>query len=344
MTFAAHAHLPLPFDQLRDWLLAAPVFAESGRQESDGSLHVTFEVGVLRVRPADGISALALDCGDAQGLQALRDFVTEAAVAEGITPIWTERHSRGRPANLCVARVMRVDRISPAFRRVWIRHRDLANLLRGGLHFRLLFGPQDADWPWLDETGVTNWPGGIGAWHRPVYTVRSIAQDGDSTIVSFDIFLHDGGRVTRWSDHLQHGAEVGIMGPSGGDLLTSAAATPWFGLFGDETALPAIARLLATLPASAIGQAVIAIPQTADRQQLAHPPGITLTWAIRGSTAPLIDMLQAATPPARDRFIFFAASSSETAQARDVIRAKGLDRAEFRAQSYWKPPAADQPA
>ena len=191
---------------------------------------------------------------------------------------------------------------------------------------------------------MTNWPGGISAWHRPVYTVRSIAQEGDDTVVSFDIFLHDGGRVTIWSGDLQVGTQVGIMGPSGGDLLNSTAAMPWFGLFGDETALPAIARLLAALPASAIGQAVIAIPQGADRQVLDHPPGITLTWAVRGETASLIDALSAATPPAKDRFIFFAASSAETAQARDVIRAKGLEKAEFWAQSYWKQAPTDHPA
>lgn len=372
MPVQSHARLPVPFEMSRAWLLAAPVWQDRGRIEADGSLHVTFGVGTMRLMPATGKaadSALLLECEDEAGLQVLRDFITEEVEEVGVTPLWQEHYRVGRPANLCVATLERVEQISPAFRRLWLRGADLARLMQGGLHFRLLLGPAGAGWPRVDEHGLTQWPGGgAAAWHRPVYTVRHIEGAGAETRIAVDIFLHDGGRVTAWSESLQPGQEVGLMGPSGGDIPEGSGGTaPWFGLYGDETALPAMARILAGLPENARGVAVLRVPQPADRQELTHPAGITLRWLLRdggegegqggdagadGQTArsvesgedrtssaeTLLDALRATDLPAADRFVFFAAGSAETAAARDLLAGRGLGKKDFWAQAYWQEP------
>ena len=341
MTVSSHALLPLPFTALCPWLMAAPVWQDRGRVEADGTLHVTFGIGVMRVYPCDAQSELAIDCEDEAGLQALRDFITSEAVEAGVTPQWRERHLVGHPANLCVATLERVEQISPAYRRLWLRGAGLARLMSGGLHFRLLLGPEGVGWPRRDAAGLTVWPGGSAAWHRPVYTVRAIETTGlEDTHIAVDVFVHDGGRVTQWTERVQPGAEVGLMGPSGGDAPQGGAGPePWFGLFGDETALPAIARILADLPRDATGVAVIQVPSRADRQALAAPENLRVEWLLREDAAcdaTLAERLAATEIPAGNRFVFFAGSSTEAVVARKALAARGLDKREFWSQAYWQ--------
>ncbi len=342
MPVSAHALIRLPFDALGAWLTAAPVWADHGRVEPDGTLHITFGIGTLRVAPLGAHSVLVVESADEAGLQTLRDFITDEAMEAGVAPIWQERHRPGRPANLCIARLEAAGRISTAFRRLWLRGEGLARLMSGGLHFRLLLGPEGSDWPWLDETGLTVWPGGAAAWHRPVYTVRSIAGEGAATRLSVDVFLHEGGRVTDWTARIRPGAEVALMGPSGGDVPEgSGGKAPWFGIFGDETALPAVARILTDLPPGAHGVAMVRLPAAADIQDLPRPPGIALRWLLRdseGGADALVDALRATEVPGRDRFVFFSAGSAETAAAREVLAAKGLGKRECRVQAYWSQP------
>ena len=337
MRMQAHARLDLPFGQVRDWLVASPLYADRGQQAPDGRLRLAFGLGTLEVAPGGGATQLTLRSPDAPSLQALRDFVAETAREAGAEPVSEDRHRPGRPAHLGLARVAGVEPVGASFRRLWLEGVDLSRLMRGGLHFRLLIGPEGAGWPVLDAAGLTHWPGGAGAWHRPVYTVRHIAGEGEATRLGVDIFLHDGGRVTAWSAGLAPGQEVALMGPSGGDVPEGAGGpAPWFGLFGDETALPAIARMLAALPAGARGRAAILVPGADDIQPLAHPPGLRLDWLTRAAGQGLRAALAATPIPAEGRFVFFAADGEETAEARADLAARGLDRAEFWAQAYWR--------
>jgi NADPH-dependent ferric siderophore reductase len=326
MTASAHARLDLPFDMLKAWLMAAPIYAERGRQEADGSLHLTFGTGTLRALAQGPMAAILLESPDEASLQSLRDFVSETASEASVVPHWQERQRRGKPANLCLAVVDRVEQISPAYRRVWLQGRDLLRLLQKGLHFRLLLGPTAAPWPWMNEDGLTQWPGGgPQRWHRPVYTVRSIEGAGRATRVSFDIFLHQGGRVTEWSANLQPGQEIALMGPSGGDVPDSPPGpAPWFGLFGDETALPA----------DATGLAVAQVPSPQDCQPLDHPSGLQIHWLFRDDPEQLFDRLTRTDLPTENRFVFFAASATEAQRARSHLTAQGLSKKEFWAQAY----------
>lgn len=342
MIATAHARLELPYPLLKAWLLAAEVYVDRGHEDTDGTLHLAFGNGFVHVSDDAGGSALLLEAQDFQTLQSLRDTVTEGAAEAHLTPIWRETHQPGKPVNLCIAQLERIEQISPSFRRLWLQGPELQHLLAGGLHFRLLQGPPGAPWPTVDARGITQWPGGPAAWHRPIYTMRSIEPAGDDTRISVDIFLHQGGRITDWSETLIPGQDIGLMGPSGGDIpQTSGGAVPWFALFGDETALPAIARIVAELPQDAVGEVVIQLPSAADQQPLRHPPGLRLRWLLRDApalqaSAGLFDALQASPIPASKRFVFFGAESTETAAARGYLQAAGLAKQEFWAQAYWQ--------
>lgn len=69
---------------------------------------------------------------------------------------------------------------------------------------------------------------------------------------------------------------VGIAGPRGSMVVPTGV--DWHWLLGDETALPAIARRLAELPASAVATVRIQLNNPADQQVLASAAQVDLQW------------------------------------------------------------------
>ncbi len=82
-----------------------------------------------------------------------------------------------------------------------------------------------------------------GQFQTRYYTVR--AWDPASAELVLDIVVHEDGLVTEWAQTDCVGDVVGISAPKGSFVLPDAAA--WVLLVGDLTALPAIARIGATV-------------------------------------------------------------------------------------------------
>lgn len=301
-------------------------------EETAGGLFLRLRSGTLRVSGADGRTTLEIAAPEASGLQMLRDMVAERIGALGIGLSWEGALAGRLPGNVSLARIETVERISPSYIRIRMTGPALARFARFALHFRLLLGPEGAPWPATDEGGVTLWPDGIGAWHRPVYTTREIEPlGGEAARITFDVFRHEGGRTTGWAERVRPGAEIAISGPSGGDR----PAAPWMALIGDETAVPVIARILAEADPAMQGTATLFVPEAGDVQHLAAPAGVALCWIRRDEPASALDALRALAIPGRDRFVFFAAERREAFAARDLLRERGLARGEFFASSYW---------
>lgn len=324
--------LPAPLDAVRQ------AFADRAREigfevaMDRSGLRIVLMGGDLEIRAEGGRTRLSVTAQDIPHLQMLRDFLTEEIAAAGITPEWQGHRAKGRPDSHTLARVVSSVRISPSYRRVTVEGADLARFATGGLHFRLLFGPDGAGWPATDANGVTQWPQGAAAWHKPVYTTRSLHGLGEDTRLDFDVFLHEGGRVTGWCADLAAGTEIVLAGP-GGDKGPRRAG--WHGLVGDETAVPVIARFLALLPPDARGQAMLVVPCAEDIQPLDHPPGVDVQWELRGRGLSPLQALDALEIAPGDRTVFFAAEQAEAQIARKTLAARGLDKTEFTAAGYW---------
>lgn len=266
-------------------------------------------------------------------MQLIRDTIAARVSDMGLPITWQDKREPGHPANMSLAVVTAVRQLTPSFVRVVIEGPDLARFSTGGLHFRLLFGPDGADWPTTDEVGVTQWPGGAEAWHRPVYTAREIRTCPDgSAQIDFDVFLHEGGRVTDWTRKVAPGDKIALTGPGGGQGPNRAAHHL---LIGDETAVPVIARILAELPDDVQGQAVLFVPDPGDRQELAKPAGLQLDWVMRGTGFSPLGSLKKHTLPPDDRFVFFAGERFDVFSARDHLLSLGLRKSEFHASTYW---------
>ncbi|MFM9271993.1 siderophore-interacting protein [Halomonas elongata] len=326
------AYLPFSAEQVLPLIREAATTWELPVTEVAGTLRVTLEYGEIRVASEGASTSVRVASEDAGNLQMLRDLLTGQLSAYGLNPVWGGGRAGRQPANQSIARVADIERLSPSYRRVTIEGQDLARFADGGLHFRLLFGPDGMGWPETDENGVTQWPGGASAWHRPVYTTRDIVCDGEAARLSFDVFLHAGGRVTEWTGQVSPGDEVALMGPGGG---TGQKTAEWQALVGDETALPVIARMLASAPQTMQGEAVIVVPDEGDIQGLAHPEGVTLRWALRSNGESPLEALAALELPQRERHVFFAAEKTEAQSARVALIERGLAKHEFLAATYW---------
>lgn len=315
-----------------DAALQGAVIARYARQigAPGGARVVEGGPGRLEVTEDDGCAIFALSSGDAAGLAHLRRALGDALSAPGLAWDWMEDLTDRRPGNLSVATVAAVIRLSPSFSRVVLEGADLMRFAEGGLHFRLLFGPKGAPWPSVDAAGQVSWPGGLSAWHRPVYTLRRIEPVPGGARLSFDVFRHAGGRVTAWCDRVQPGAQIALTGPGGGGLPEPAARV---GMVGDETAIPVIARMLEALPGSTLGRVILHVPSAEDRQPLRHPPGVAVAWRTQARRSVQDDLEEVWSGPGCT--LFYAGERGRASSARDWMKGQGVTRRDGLAAAYW---------
>ncbi|MBY6153780.1 siderophore-interacting protein [Vannielia litorea] len=333
----ARTNLALPADQAR---VAFSRVAEANgldAVESATGLVIQARLGQIELRGEGAGTLLRIEAGSDGDLQIMRDLLSARLESMGQTPAWQDAVAGRRPANLSVAQVVSAEQLSPSYIRVVIEGDDLARFNEGGLHFRLLFGPEGADLPATDEAGVTRWPGGIEAWHRPVYTTRKIVTDGEAARITFDVFVHEGGRVTDCARGASRGDSIAITGPGGSKLIEGHR---WMGLVGDETAVPVIARQLAALPEDTRGKAVLFVPEQADVQTLAHPPGIELAWVLRSEGLTPLEAFDQLGAPRDGSFRFFAGERSEAVALRARLTEAAAPRESYQVAAYWTAPEA----
>jgi len=307
----------------------AEAFGARVERPRDGHATVTARLGIIEAQAERDGLRLVVSSADAGSLASLTEVLDNlVSAATGKTPVWAGQTGATRAGTrLTMTQVDSVTQISPSFRRVRLTG-DFSGFLDGGVHFRMLLGPEGAPWPAETATGL-DWPGGIDVWHRPPYTIRHM--DPDAGWIDVDIFVHEGGRVTEWTETVRPGDEMALTGPGGRNVKQAA----WMGLVGDETALPVILRALDAARPDTRGQAYILIADPADAQPVDLPDGMSLDWVLRRDGATLPDLLRQLSPPATDRHVFFAGERQEASDARAISLGMGLSSAEFHAAAYW---------
>ena len=204
--------------------------------------------------------------------------------------------------------VVGVVRLSPTFVRL-----TFAGLALHGFHGGGALGPRDLrikvmvpspghplpDLSDLSEGWYRRWlaidPAVRGSMRT--YTVRNARLDGPDPTIDVDFVLHldehgRGGPASSWAASARLGDRVTLIGPNarseayGGiewQPPAAAAGQPVTVLLaGDETAVPAIGSVLASLPAGYIGQALLEVPTAADFQDLRTAAEVEVTWLARG--------------------------------------------------------------
>ena len=278
--------------------------------------HVWGSEAVLR--PQGGAVTVALTSPEERLLKTLQGSLTELFDEHGIRIVWQDVDEGALAPGLSLMRVVSVSRRSPGFLRVRLEGHDAARLGSGSLHFRLLLPPKGrpARWPRIAATGRTIWPDGEDAIHRPVYTTA--AQQGDW--LDFDIFRHVGSPTSDWAESDPVGQTVGVMGPGGG---WCPEGSPLY-LFGDQTALPAICRMLAL--AGGDVKAFVCAAEC-DLCELAGDCRVTVV-------SDLVEALEATETPG-GAHVWFAGHADAARAARARLTARGFGKRDFTAAAYW---------
>jgi NADPH-dependent ferric siderophore reductase len=217
--------------------------------------------------------------------------------------------SNDLPLLLEQVEVVLVDRLSPSFVRVELGSPALAEFGVDGPLFdqriKLVFPGTDGvpHVAGVDEAAMAAWferPAEERG-HMRTYTVRDVRGSGADTRLVVDIVLHVGdgplGPGAAWAEQVSVGDRLVVMAPRrgvpfGGIEFVPGAADRLL-LAGDETAVPAIASILADLPVDARGAAYLEVPLSADVQTVSHPVGVTVTWLPRSAPSRGVAVTQA---------------------------------------------------
>lgn len=207
-----------------------------------------------------------------------------------------------------LATVIDSQRISPNFQRVRLSGldnmgpavpiRDLRiKLILPGPH-GLIDLPEDWFGTWRAADPATR---GV----MRTYSVRALS-DG---LLTIDFALHHG-PASHWATHTRPGDQIHVIAPtlnddSGSGIEFNPGNAHTAHLYGDDTALPAIAQILTEWPAGLRGTVHLDLPDPADRQELLRPAGVDIHWLDRTGPAgtALIDALATQlgqTPTAAD--------------------------------------------
>ncbi|RCV49875.1 siderophore-interacting protein [Marinitenerispora sediminis] len=130
---------------------------------------------------------------------------------------------------------------------------------------------------------------------RPVmrtYTVRAYRPEAGELDVDFVLHGLDeghGGPAARWASTVGRGRQVALLGPDrpgtgrmwGVEWAPPATARRLL-LAGDETAVPAMAAIVESLPPYARGIVCVEVPTHGDRQSWRVPDGVEVRWSVRG--------------------------------------------------------------
>ncbi|MEU0698948.1 siderophore-interacting protein [Streptomyces niveus] len=259
------------------------------------------------------------------------------------------------PFQFFTLRVLRTTRPTPSFVRVTLGGDDIARfssagrdqrvklfLPRPGQDAPVLPGPDDGHW----------WP----AWRAMdpdvrgvmrTYTVRELRRDPQELDIDFAVHeLLPGsgeGPATRWALKAAPGDLIGILAPlheeNGGYDFRPPDDTDWLLLTGDESALPAVAGILESLPPGTPARVWIALHRAADRCELATKADAHVTWLVREESAPATDDAIRAADDLPDGTPYaWIAGESATVRAvrRHLVGERGFDRRAVKFSGYWR--------
>lgn len=247
--------------------------------------------------------------------------------------------------------VLRVADVTPGMRRVTIGGEKLdAHVAENGFpvdafrstgwddEFKLILpDPATGEFtPPAQAEGTLDWSAGTFSDTR-TYTVRR--WDESSGEIDVDIVKHGSGPATTWGYSCAVGDPIHIAGPKKSFGIPDVE---WLLIAGDETALPAIGRLLEELPAGRKAEVVIEVGERSHIQDLNTDGDVSITWLSRdgkpaGTTTLMFDALRALEWRSDDVFAWVAGETLTLTPIRRWLRnEKGLTKDRVEVAGYWR--------
>ncbi|WBO67400.1 siderophore-interacting protein [Streptomyces camelliae] len=249
-----------------------------------------------------------------------------------------ERPGR-KPRKTRTAQVVRTERLTPHMQRVVLGGEGLTDFAADTCtdhYVKLLFGPAGVTYPEpfdleriREEFPREQWP------VTRTYTVR--AWDPEHLEMTLDFVVHgDEGLAGPWAARVRPGETVRFMGPGG--AYAPDAEADWHLLAGDESALPAIARALETLPAGAVVHAFVEVSGPEEEQKIDSAAAVV--WLHRGDR-PVGEALLAAVRglefPEGRLHAFVHGEAGFVKELRRLLRVeKQIPREDLSISGYWR--------
>jgi len=315
-------------------------------QRSGNCVLLKSDVGSAGIRAEEGKLLIELTCSSPEMLQMARTMLAEHLFYfAGDNPLelaWAASAPRGALANLHEAIVVSTEEVTPRMRRVKFACADVSAFLGGDIHVRLLVPPKGRQpiWPGIREDGRVDWPKGADELLVRVYTIRAV--DTERGELWVDFFQHPRrDTATPGADFARDarpGDLVAIMGPGGGGVPHAASIL----LAGDETALPAIARIIAEAAPGTLLKAIIEVENVAEQQPLPSKAALQLHWLHRQDyAADGKDALAEATMEAigtinEETFVWVACEKEDARRIRELLKSRSHDRKRIYVARYWE--------
>ena len=206
---------------------------------------------------------------------------------------------------LTEAEVHSVVRLSPRFVRIELTSPAFTDLGEDGFdtRFKVVFPGRTGELPPIPEATedwYETWMSAPDEVRSPMrtYTIRDIVRDRDYVRLVVDFVVHDDqqqngghgvGPACRWALAASRGDVVQVVAPHrlteyGGTEFDPAGRRHLL-LIGDETAVPAIARILEDIGPGFTGEVFVEVPTSADFLDLRVPPGLEMKWFPRNEHA-----------------------------------------------------------
>ncbi|MEI5519680.1 siderophore-interacting protein [Streptomyces brasiliscabiei] len=264
----------------------------------------------------------------------------------------TSRRLTVRPPTLREVEVVRTVDITPGMRRITLSGEQLRAFTTADGFARPAFespgfdddlafyfpypGQRDPVLPVQGEAKLT-----VPKGPRPLsraYTVRR--WDPEAGELDVDFVKHGVGAGTTWAHRTRPGDRIHLSGPSTSKAFPTGA--DWLLVAGDDTALPAIGRLLDELPPDARAQVFIEIAEEAHRQELREPPGVDVTWLVRpgaatGTVSPLTEAVRGARWWSGQAFVWLAGEHTAVRDIRrHLVEDRGVPKEDIDFAGYWR--------
>ncbi|WP_375001417.1 siderophore-interacting protein [Aeromicrobium sp. CTD01-1L150] len=207
-------------------------------------------------------------------------------------------------------------------------------------HVKVLLPSPGHDRPVLpvQEEGRLDWTaGGVRAIHRDYTPRRWDARSGE---LDLDFVDHPAGHAASWVGTLQPGDPAWIVGPT----LTASLphGVDWLLVAGDETALPAIGRLLEELGPDHRAKVFVEVADADHEQVIETQADVELTWLHRDGAPPgSTDLLPRAVTSTSwwqgQAFAWVSGESSMLRPIRQWLKTEhGLTRDCLDLTGYWR--------
>lgn len=254
-------------------------------------------------------------------------------------------------AGFITAEVHRAERLSPSFVRVTVAGEELQHWRHLGFDqwFRLAL-PVAGDATQFDRLAKRFDTRGYLRYltlpqaTRPAirnYTVREYRPEARELDIDFVVHPAEdpshAGIAGPWAESLPVGERVALIDQGCGYRPVADARRVV--LAGDESALPAVLGILRDLPRDAVGDAIIEVPDTADRQPDAAPDGVRVEWVVRaGGIGEAALAALRALPRWDEPVSAFVAGEQQLATGgrRHLVAERGVAKSAIDFCGYWR--------